>query len=176
MTHKYAKIWLVFCLFVLISIAFFVWDRSVVEVEEISFANEYIEKAITDYLVTQEHFAWQTQENSSNFCSIENLSAESDLFPLHVWAYCQEYIFTDGQLKGLSGISVPVKIDYPNELSFYDINRFSYQAPGDGGSYSAQIKEMFPIAVQKRIINFDSKNIIKKNETAALDWFNALNN
>ena len=117
-----------------------------------------LEKVITDYLVSQNQFSWKTKSDSQNLCAIENL-LENELFPKYVWAYCAEYN-ADG--KVLSGSSGPVKIDYPNELSFYDVDGFSYEAPGDGSQYSEDIKRIFPQEIQQKISNFDSKNIIEK--------------
>lgn len=131
------------------------------------FGNDQIEKAIIDYLLTQKQFAWKTQENSNNFCSIENLDPKKELFPLYVWVYCAEYSLENGELETLSGSSGPVKIVYPNELSFYDLDRFSHEVPRNGSYYSEDIKEIFPENIQEKIFNFDPKNIIKKNETAA---------
>ena len=129
------------------------------------FGNTQIEKAITDYLLTQKHFSWKTTIDSYNFCAVENLRPENELFPLYVWAYCGEYVIQDGGLKILSGSSGPVKIDYPNALSFYDLDRFFYEVPRDGTYYSEDIKKIFPENLQQRIFNFDRRNIIKKIET-----------
>lgn len=128
------------------------------------FPNEYIGKAITDYLVTQRHFSWKTSEGSFNICSVENLQPEKELFPLYVWAYCGEYMLQDGALITLSGSSGPVKIDYPNELSYYDISRFSYEAPGDGSQYAEDIRKIFPEDIWQDIFDFQSAGIVQRNE------------
>jgi hypothetical protein len=135
------------------------------------FSNSQIEKAITDYLLTQEKFSWKTSENSKNFCTIDNLQPENELFPLYVWVFCGEYLFQDGELRELSGSSGPVKIDYPNELSFYDLNKFSYEAPGDGEKHAQDIKQIFPLNVQSKIFNYDSREIKRKNEIKAEKFF-----
>jgi len=128
------------------------------------------EKAIVDYLLTQEQFAWQTKENSKNICSIENLG-DNSLFPFYIWVYCSEYDIEEGRLERLSGCSLPVKIDYPNELSFYDLSKFSYEMPRDGSLYSADVKRIFPESVQQLIFDFDSKSIIEKNKKEAENIF-----
>ncbi len=135
------------------------------------FANDYIEDAITDYLLTQKHFSWKTKEDSRNFCVVENLNPEDELFPLYVWARCGEFIIQDDELKEVSGMSGPTKINYPNEMSFYDLNRFSYEAPGDGSRYSEDIKRIFPENVQQRIFGFNRENINIKIEALAINWF-----
>jgi hypothetical protein len=132
-----------------------------------NFGNNQIEEAITEYLLTQEYFSWKTRDDSHNFCAIENLKPENELFPLYVWAYCGEYIIQDGELKTLSGVSVPTKIDYPNELSFYDLRKFSYEVPGDGSHYAEDIKKIFPEDIWKDIFDFDRENIIKRIESIA---------
>jgi hypothetical protein len=131
------------------------------------FDNEQLEKAIIGYLLTQEHFSWKTRDDSYNFCAVENLKPEKELFPFYVWAYCGEYVIKDGELKTLSGSSGPTKINYPNELSFYDLGKFSYEAPGDGSHYAEDIREIFPEDIWQRIFNFDRENIIKRIEGIA---------
>ena len=132
-----------------------------------NFGNDQVEKAITNYLLTQKHFSWKTSDNSHNFCVIENLKPENELFPLYVWVYCGEYIIQDGEVKTLSGSSGPAKIDYPNELSFYDLSKFSYEAPGDGSHYAEDIKRIFPEDIWQHIFNFDRENTIKRIESTA---------
>jgi hypothetical protein len=132
------------------------------------FPNEYMEKAITNYLLTQKRFSWTIRNGDYNFCAVENFQPEKELFPLYLWAYCGEYIMLNGELKTIGGTSGPVKIDYPNELSFYDLHRFSYEAPGDGAQYSEDVKRIFPEDVQQKIFNFDRDNIIRKIENMAL--------
>ncbi|MCX6751716.1 MAG: hypothetical protein NT161_03075 [Candidatus Nomurabacteria bacterium] len=135
-----------------------------------SFGNDQVEKAITDYLLTQKYFSWKTTNDSRNFCVIENLNpTENGLFPLYVWVRCGEFIMQNGKLKELSGLSVPTKIDYPNQLSFYDISKFSYEVPRDGSLYSKDIKTIFPLNAQNRIADFNSKNINKNIETTVLN-------
>ena len=133
------------------------------------FGNDQAEKAITDYLLTQKHFSWKTTTDSRNFCVIENLNpTESGLFPLYVWVRCGEFILQDGKLKELSGISAPAKINYPNQLSFYDLSKFSYEAPRDGSLYSKDIKTIFPLNAQKMIFGFNIAYLNKKIESIAL--------
>jgi len=140
------------------------------KLEPSGFGNNQVEKSITDYLLTQEYFSWKTTIGSRNFCVIENLNpTEGDLFPLCVWVRCGEFILQNGKLKELSGKSVPAKIDYPNELSFYDLSRFSYEVPGDGSQYSKDIKIIFPLNVQKMIFGFDIDNLNKKIKSVALN-------
>ena len=132
-----------------------------------NFGNDQIERAIINYLLAQKHFSWKTRSDSHNFCAVENLKPENELFPLYVWAYCGEYIVQDGELKTLSGLSGPAKIDYPNELSFYDLSKFSYEAPGDGSRYAEDIRRIFPEDIWQHIFDFDRENIIKRIESTA---------
>ena len=135
-----------------------------------NFGNDYQEKAITDYLLTQGQFSWQTKEESHSICSVENLGQAGGLFPFYVWAYCAEYTLEEGKLKTLSGSSGPIKINYPNELSYYDLSKFSYQAPGDGSHHAQDIRMIFPEDIQEIIFNFDRESIVEKNEAAAWAW------
>jgi hypothetical protein len=142
------------------------WTGKTFEKKLSSFGNDYIEKSITDYLLTQEYFSWETTADSHNFCVIENLNpTESGLFPLCIWARCGEFVLQDGEPMELSGVSIPVKINYPNHLSFYDLSKFSYEVPRDGSLYSEDIKIIFPLNVQKVILDFDSYSLSQKIET-----------
>ena len=132
-----------------------------------NFANPYMEKAIANYFLTQKRFSWQVRTGSHNFCAVENLKPEKELFPLYVWVYCGEYIIEEGELKTLSGASGPAKIDYPNELSFYDLSKFSYEAPGDGAHYAEDIRRIFPEDIWQNIFDFDRSSIIQRIESTA---------
>ncbi|NMB48797.1 hypothetical protein GYA13_05215 [Candidatus Kuenenbacteria bacterium] len=87
---------------------------------------------------------------------------------MYIWAYCGEYVIENGKLAAVSGSSGPVKIDYPNELSYYISNKFSYEAPGDGSNYSKDIKRIFPEDVQQKIFTHQAEDLIKKTEEYAL--------
>ncbi|EKD23747.1 MAG: hypothetical protein ACD_81C00186G0001 [uncultured bacterium] len=133
------------------------------------FGNKQLEQAITNYLVTQNRFSWKTQPGSFSLCVVENLEPQNELFPLAVWAYCGEYTLQEGILKTLSGSSGPVAINYPNELSFYDSNKFSYEAPGDGAQYSEDIKRIFSQPVQEAILNGSRDGLIDRAKAEAFD-------
>lgn len=137
------------------------------EVGSSGFGNVQMEKAIARYISTQERFILKTKEGSHRFCGIKNLDSERELFPLYIWAYCGEYVLENGSLKTLSGSSGPVKVDYPNELSFYDPSRFTYEAPGDGSRYAEDVRNMFPKELHERIFNFDSKDVSARTESGA---------
>lgn len=115
------------------------------------------DQAIEKYLASQKQFAWQTEENSQHLCVFDNLGNEDDLFPLSLWVYCQEYIIEDGELIELSGVSGPVLVDYPNILSYYSLDKFSYQVPRDGSLYGQDIKIIFPLEIQNKILNFQGR-------------------
>ncbi|MCK9438780.1 hypothetical protein M0Q39_01735 [Patescibacteria group bacterium] len=125
------------------------------------------EQAIERYLLIQKHFSWKNRDDSYNFCTIKNLKPDQELFPLYIWAYCGEYVIENNKLVTVSGSSGPVKIDYPNELSYYDINKFSYEAPGDGADYTKDIKKIFPEDVQRKIFDHDVDELIVKAEDYA---------
>ena len=130
--------------------------------------NTQLEQAIQQYLLTQKTFSWHTKEGSHTVCTLENLDPESPLFPLYLWAHCGEYSIENGTLVSLSGSSIPVKIQYPNELSYYALQEFSHEIPRDGASYAEDIKNIFPEHVQKEISQINRKLLIEKNESQAL--------
>jgi glycerophosphoryl diester phosphodiesterase len=132
-----------------------------------NFGNDQIEKAVSDYLLTEKRFSWRNRDDSHTFCVVENLKPEKELFPLYVWAYCGEYIVQNGELKTISGSSGPAKINYPNVLSYYDLSRFSYEAPGDGADYTKDVKKIFPEDVQQKIFNHDTRDLIARAENYA---------
>ncbi len=131
------------------------------------FGDDQIKKAIANYLLTEKHFSWKNRDDSHNFCTIENLKTDKELFPLYIWAYCGEYIIEDNKLKTISGSSGPVKINYPNELSYYNLSKFSYEAPGDGSNYSKDIKIIFSEDVQQKIFSHNVVNLIATAENYA---------
>jgi hypothetical protein len=138
--------------------------------EELSgFTNEHIEKSIINYLLTQKEFSWKTEEDSHNFCAIKNFNPENEFFPFYIWSYCGEYIIKDREPVNISGSSMPVKIDYPNELSFYNLSRFSHEAPGDGSGYTEDVKKIFPEEIQQELFDFNPENIIKRLEKEAFN-------
>ena len=144
----------IFSLFLLCGIAYLLWpekldDAKTVEKESNmvvkgNFQNTKLESAVIRYLLTEERFSSETKENSFRFCAIENLFPGNEIFPIYIWAYCGEYIVEGSKLVSLSGLSGPVKINYPNELSFYTLDRFSYEIPRDGSEYSKDLKEILP--------------------------------
>jgi len=145
----------------------------IIKTDEFSFTlgNDQLDKAIQDYLLSQEYFSWKTTEISRNFCVFEKLDQENELFPLYLWVRCGEFIKEGDKLKEQSGMSGPVKIDYPNELSFYNPERFFHIVPRDGSLYAEDIKTIFPQNLQKRISNFDSVIINERIKNVAQDNF-----
>lgn len=140
-----------------------------------NFGNDQIEKAIVNYLLTEKNFSWKNREDSHVFCTIKNLKPEKELFPFYIWACCGEYIIENNELKTISGSSLPAKIDYPNELSYYDLNKFSYEVPGDGADYTKDIKRIFPQDVQQKIFDHNIQDIITKAENFAFTNISAWN-
>jgi hypothetical protein len=137
------------------------------------FSNSQIGKAIADYLVTQSAFAWHTRQDSHNFCIVENLDPQKELFPLYVWARCGEFAKENGSLREVSGVSLPIKIDYPNELSYYNPALFAYEAPGDGAAYEKDIRKIFPAEIQEAILSYDTSALSAKLAAQAPAWFEA---
>lgn len=131
--------------------------------------------AIEKYLLTQKDFVWQTKKNSHNFCEILSLSEDpNQLFPVYIWVRCGEFTYLSGEVKEENGVSLPAKINYPNELSFYDLNRFSHEIPRDDSFNSEDIKRIFPAYEQKQISNSKVRSIMDTILTEkAQSWFEA---
>jgi hypothetical protein len=129
--------------------------------------NKDLEFAVNDFLGNQEKLIWKTKHDSHVFCSIENLIVDREIFPIYVWAYCAEYEMENNTLKKLSGFSGPLKISYPNELSYFDMQQFSYSTPRDGSLYMEDVKKIFPENAQGVIESFDTKDIELKNKEYA---------
>ena len=131
------------------------------------FGNDQVEKVIIEYLLTQKSFAWKISDKSSNFCAVNNLGSENAIFPLYLWVYCGEYEINGGKLEKLGGISTPIKLNYPNELSFYDPSKFTFEIPGEGSLYNDCVKRIFPEEIQQKIENYDATNLRQKVENNA---------
>jgi len=129
--------------------------------------NKQLDGTVRNFLLSREELSWKTEAESSNFCIFQNLAPERELFPFYLWVRCGEYKMEDGHLKELSGISVPVKIDYPNELSYYDLNKFSLSIPRDGSLYDEDVKTIFPQEIWDRL-HFESGPLNEKIKQEAL--------
>jgi len=165
---------IVLVIFIVIGAKFFDLDsKSNILKGESLFAlgNSHLDKAVQDYLLSQKDFSWKTEDESHNFCVFENLDSKNELFPFYLWVRCGEFIVQDNKLKELSGMSGPVKIDYPNQLSFYDLEKFSHITPRDGSLYSEDIKNIFSVDLQRRINNFDSTIISERIKNLARNNF-----
>lgn len=150
------------------------FTNSVLEIDKSIFTlgNDQLDKAVQDYLLSQKDFSWKTEESSRNFCVFEKLNPENNLFPFYLWVRCSEFSMQNNELKELSGISIPAKIDYPNELSFYDLEKFSHIVPKSGSLYSEDIKSIFPSSLQRRINNFDGAFLNDRIKNIAQNNFN----
>lgn len=138
--------------------------------EQVSgFANPQLAKAVVDYLLTQKYFSWKTSDTGRNFCVAINLGQTDGIFPLYVWARCGEYVLENGQVKEISGTSVPVKINYPNELSYYDTTKFTHEVARDGTYNGIDTERIFPAEVRQQFggLNPDALSLRLKNLAAA---------
>ncbi len=127
--------------------------------------NPMLIEAIESYLILQPELAWQTKDGSSNMCVFENLEPQNELFPLSLWVKCSEYIVSgDGEVEKLSGASLPLLLDYPNELSYYNLEKMTHIVPRDGSFYSEDIKKMFLEEVQAKIFSVYKSDIGERLE------------
>lgn len=141
--------------------------------DNFSLGNTQLDLAVREYLQAQEVFSWQTMEGSKNICVFEKLD-NYELFPHYLWVRCGEFVRNGGTLEEKSGSSLPAKIDYPNELSFFDIHRFAYEIPRDGSLYTEDIKNIFPDELHDLLFGYDASRInervklVAKNELEGL--------
>lgn len=137
-------------------------------VENISLVTDsYKEKAITDYLLTRKQFG--ESHEGKKFCVVKNLNSGS--FPCYAWVRCGEFVMEE-ELKEVSGVSIPVKINYP-DLPYYDLGEFSHEAPRDGSHYWEDIEEIFPEDVVEKISEFQGKGVLSEEiRMRAAVWFN----
>ena len=132
--------------------------------------NEQLNESVHEFLLSRPELSWKTQEGSSNVCVFQNLAPEKDLFPVYLWVRCGEYKIEQEEVKELSGTSVPVRIDYPNELSYYDLSKFSISMPRDGSLYDQDIKAIFPEDIWDRL-HFDSQPLNEKIKQKIFEYF-----
>jgi len=109
-----------------------------------------LRESINNYLLSQEHFAWKTVENGKNFCVFYPFNKINEP-EIYLWVRCSEFVFENGALKEESGISGPVKLIYPLELSYFDYTEFSYVVPRDGSFYGDDLKEIFPKEIREEM-------------------------
>lgn len=107
------------------------------------------DKAIEEYLLSQRTFSWENTPLSKRVCLFENLWNKDELFPLSLWVRCSWY----RKWEELSWTSIAVLLDYPNELSSFDINKFTHKIPADWSGYWDSIRKIFPKKAQEKIFN-----------------------
>ncbi len=126
--------------------------------DNFSFSNKQLDIAVREYLRSQEDFCWQTVEGSEKICVFERLDS-NQLFPHYLWVRCGEFTKNGDKVEENSGSSLPVMIDYPNELSFFDQEKFSHKIPRDGSLYLEDIKDIFPGELQNLVLEYDPTKI-----------------
>jgi membrane-bound inhibitor of C-type lysozyme len=132
--------------------------------------NEQLDRAVLDFLLSRHELSWQTDAGGKNFCVFQNMAPENELFPHYLWVRCGEYMMEDGQLTELSGTSVPIKLDYPNELSYFDQDKFSLSIPRDGSLYDEDVKVIFPPEIWDRL-HFESGPLNERIRRQAVENF-----
>jgi len=138
-------------------------------VKSISFNNRsfQLRKALERYLLSQREFSWQTSKEGERVCIFEKLDKDNKLFPYYIWVRCGEFILENGKLKELSGASLPAKIEYPNELSYFNLEKFEHKIPRDGSLYVKDVERIFPGDLSEKVFNFNKAGINKKIEEVA---------
>lgn len=128
-----------------------------------SLGTDQIDQSVKEYLITQTDLVWQTSDKMSHpVCVFDDLASEEQLFPHYLWIYCLEWVWQNNEWEYQSGSSLPIKLTYPNELSFFDLTRFSHETPVDGAGYEASLKEIFPAHIVDIIQAYDTGPIIEQ--------------
>ena len=60
-------------------------------------------------------------------------------------------------------------------MSYYDLNKFSYEVPGSGTDYAKDIERIFPDDVQQKIFDHKIEGLIVKAENFAFNNISAWN-
>lgn len=132
-----------------------------------NFSNEHIEKSINLYLQSRDDFSWNTSPESFNFCSVFNLDKNNELFPFYIWTYCAEYIIEEENIEELNSKSLPLKIDYPNEMSFYNTRLFTSESSIEGDMESDDFNDIFPENIREKISDFGAEKLATENREKA---------
>lgn len=83
-----------------------------------------------------------------------------DKLEVYLWVRFSEYDTKDGKFEEYSGYSIPhVVIINTKDDSFEIIN---IETPKDENEYINSIKEMYPLAIRSKVINFDKTKEWKK--------------
>ncbi|MFA7681445.1 MAG: hypothetical protein WCX61_00260 [Candidatus Peribacteraceae bacterium] len=102
-----------------------------------------IDPVIEAYLLSQEEFAWTTEDDGKHVCVFQHLTRERDISPFEVWVRCSEFVLRNGEIEEKSGLSIPVKLTYPDNISVLSVENFSYETPGSGSDYGPDIERIF---------------------------------
>jgi hypothetical protein len=97
------------------------------------------------------------------FCAVEPLGiqrAAPRSCELFVWAWCQEFVRSNGAIEEASGASFPCALTLTRRDGAWLVT--GEKVPGDGAYYAPEVRVMFPPAVRDRIL---ARNV----DFAALD-------
>jgi len=92
------------------------------------------------------------------FCAFKVLDVEAKDVNVdeYLYALCQEYYPSGGELKKGTGAAMPVALHFRKENGNYLV--VSYQTPRDGSSYAADVKQFFPEKTQYEILQVGSNH------------------
>jgi len=92
------------------------------------------------------------------FCAYKVLDVEDKEANVdeYVYALCQEYYLSDGQLKKGTGTAMPVALHFRVENGNYLVT--GYQTPRDGSAYASDVKQFFPEKTQYEIFSVGSNH------------------
>lgn len=148
------------------------------EVETI-LGNPSLDGAIREYLLSQEEFVRNIEEEGVSFCHFQNLNENNQLFPYELVAVCSEFELNNGLRNVSYGIPFIIKIDYPSELSYYDISLMTHETPqgimegevSDGKNFVADMERIFSQKAKENAENINVRALNLGLREQALEHF-----
>lgn len=89
------------------------------------------------------------------FCAYWVLGTEGtgEAIKEYVWTVCEEYYVSDGNIRRGTGVMLPVALTLKEQGDGTRI--ISHKAPRNGTLYANDVRELFPKAIQRRILGKD---------------------
>jgi len=122
-----------------------------------------LKSAIEEYLLSQNEFAWSTEADGKTMCVFAHLTREREISPYEVWVRCSEFVWRDGEIQEASGISIPAKLTYPDNPSFFTAENFTHEIPKDGSDYGPDIERIFSQESRELISEHHDRMLVDLN-------------
>jgi len=89
-----------------------------------------------------------------------------DRLEVYLWVRFSEYDTKDGKFEEYSGYSIAHKVTINIKDGAFEI--IGYEIPKDGSEYIKSIKEMYPLTIRSKVMNFDKtkewEQLLKEHE------------